>query len=48
MNNKTNTSDFSKKEAIEFIESIIMFIEENTLTCKYISRELQSLYNSYN
>jgi hypothetical protein len=48
VNIKTKTSDFSRKEAIEFIESIIMFIEENTLTCKYTSRELESLYNSYN
>ena len=47
VNNKTKTSDFTKKEAQEFIEKVIIFIQENTLECKYISREIESLYNSY-
>lgn len=47
VNNKTKTSDFTKKEAQEFIEKVIIFIQENTLECKYTSRELESLYNSY-
>lgn len=47
INNKTKTSEFSKKEAREFIESILVFMKEHSLNCKYTSRELESLYNSY-
>lgn len=47
VNNKTKTSEFSKKEAQEFIESILVFMKEHSLSCKYTSRELESLYNSY-
>ena len=48
VNNKTETSSFTRKEAVEFIESVQMFIEENSLHCKYISRDMQSLYLTYN
>ena len=48
VNRKTKTSELSKKEAKEFIESIMIFIEEHSLTCKYQSRELQSLFDTYN
>ena len=47
VNNKTKTSKLTLKEAREFIESILIFIKEHTLNCKYTSRELESLYNSY-
>lgn len=47
VNNKIKTSELTKKEAQEFIESILVFIQENTLNCKYTSRELENLYNSY-
>ena len=48
VNNKTKTSEFTKKEAIEFIEKVIIFMEENSLECKYVSKGTQSLYDSYN
>lgn len=48
VNNKTKTSKLTIKEAKEFIESILIFIEEHSLNCKYTSKELESLFNSYN
>lgn len=48
VNIKTETSKLTKKEAKEFIESILVFIKENTLNCKYKNRELESLFDSYN
>lgn len=48
VNNKTQTSKLTKKEAIEFINSIIQFCEEHTLHIKYTSNDFNSLINSYN
>ena len=48
VNNKTETSKLTTKEAADLINWIIIFCEENTIRIKYTSREAQSLYNSFN
>lgn len=47
VNIKTKTSELTKKEAQEFLESLLVFIEEHSLSCKYTSRDYQSLLNTY-
>ena len=48
INNICHTSELEKEQAIFFIDTILRFIEIKNIPCKYIPRELQSLYDSYN
>jgi len=48
VNNKTQTSKLTTKEAADLINWIIIFCEENTLRMRYTSAEARSLYNSFN
>lgn len=48
VNNKTKTSELTKKEAQEFLSAILDFCKEHTLHIKYKSRDEQSLLESYN
>lgn len=47
VNNKTQTSKLTKKEAMDLITWIIDFCTEHTIEMKYYSRELQSLQDTY-
>lgn len=47
VNNKTKTSELTRQEAKEYIESIMTFCEENTLHYKYTSRDFSNLLETY-
>lgn len=47
VNNKNRTSEFDIKEAREFIESLLIFIKEHSLSCKYQSRDIENLLLTY-
>ena len=47
INNKTHTSELTKKEAWDLINWIMNFCIENSLEMKYTSKELESLYLTY-
>lgn len=42
-----STTLLNKEEAIFFIDVIIKFIDKHKVPCKYSSKEIQSLYDSY-
>lgn len=43
---KPTTKDLDKKDAIYLIESLIKYIEDKNIPCKYSSRNMQSLLES--
>jgi hypothetical protein len=43
-----STTDLKKEQAILLIDSILQFIQKHNIPCKYSSREIDSLYDSYN